>query len=300
MDSAARWSVPVFVMISGALVLHSSSADDPLLFYRRRLSRVLPPLVAWSAIYLVYGHLATNNPKSLDDAVAYILAGRPYFHLYFLYLITGLYLIAPFLRPMVALPDKRVLGIAVLVLLTMEMADNMILISGHGGGANAVTRFVPYLGYFLAGAWLRELEPTRRRIVGAASIVVLGIGATAVGTDLLLANIGFGKGFYLYEYLSITTVPTSLAIFVLFAWSGAFLDRTTNHNFRRLLSVLASSTLGIYVVHPLVIQAFGTLGFGVRSFFVPLAALVSVLTVFLVSLVIVLVVRQMPGLRRLV
>src|SRR3989442_2077501 len=43
-DSAARWSVPLFVMISGALLLHSDLADDPVALYRRRLARILPPL----------------------------------------------------------------------------------------------------------------------------------------------------------------------------------------------------------------------------------------------------------------
>ncbi len=300
MDSASRWSVPAFVMLSGSLLLRADSANDPISFYRRRFLRILPPLIVWSAVYLIYGHFNANNPRTLADAVAYVLAGRPYFHLYFLYLIAGLYLVAPFLRPLVALPGRRVLTIAVVVLLAMAMVDDLLVVWGRTGGVNAVTRFVPYTGFFLAGALLSGMPSSRGRIVTAACVAALGVIATAVGTDLLLANIGFGKGFYLYEYLSVTTVPTSLAVFLLFAWSAPQLDGIAARLPRRTLSVLAGSTLGIYVVHPLVMQGLGAIGLGIRSFFVPLAFVACVLATFAVSLAIVLLLRQVPGIRRIV
>jgi surface polysaccharide O-acyltransferase-like enzyme len=299
-DSASRWSVPLFVMLSGVLLLGGHSADEPISFYRRRLSRILAPLIAWTAIYLVYGHFNADNPKTFDDAVAYVLAGRPYFHLYFLYLIAGLYAVAPLLRPLVALPGRRVLAISVLVLFALEIADDLILVSGHGGGVNAVTRFVPYVGYFLAGPLLTRITPSRGRVIAAAVVAVAGIAATAVGTDILLSNVGFGKGFYLYEYLSVTTVPVTLAVFALFMWSAPQIERLAAHLPARALSRVAAATLGIYVIHPLVMQGFGALGIGFRSFFVPFAVVASVLAIFAVSLVIVLLLRQVPGIRRLV
>jgi len=299
-DSASRWSVPLFVMLSGALLLGGKAADDPISFYRRRLSRILPPLIAWTAIYLVYGHFNADNPKTVHDAVAYVLAGRPYYHLYFLYLIAGLYAVTPILRPLVALAGSRVLTIAVLVLFALEIADDLILVSGYGGGANAITRFVPYLGYFLAGPLLTRISANRGRIITAAVVAVAGIVATAVGTHLLLSTIGFGKGFYFYEYLSVTTVPVTLAVFALFMWSAPLLERLAAHLPARALSRVAAATLGIYVIHPLVMQAFGFLGIGLRGFFVPFAVVASVLAIFAVSLVIVLLLRQLPGVRRLV
>lgn len=299
-DSASRWSVPLFVMLSGALLLTGPAADDPISFFRRRLSRILPPLIVWSAIYLVYGHFNADNPRTVDDAVAYVLAGRPYFHLYFLYLIAGLYAVAPILRPLVALPGRRILTIAVVVLFALEIADDLIVVSGHGGGANAVTRFVPYVGYFLAGPLLTRISPSRGRVITAAIVATLGGAATAVGTDFLLANVGFGKGFYFYEYLSVTTVPVTLAMFALFMWSAPQLKRLAARLPASAISRIAAATLGIYVIHPLVMQGLGVLGLGVRSFFVPLAVFASVLATFAVSLVIVLLLRQVPGIRRVV
>jgi len=298
--SAARWSVPLFVMLSGALLLRADEDDDPIRFYRRRAARLLPPLVAWTTIYLLYGHYSANNPSTLQDAVRYVLAGRPYFHLYFLYLIAGLYVIAPILRPLVALPGTRTLAIAVLVLLALGMVDDVIVVWGHQGGVNAVTRFVPYVGYFLAGPLLARVAASKRRIVLAASVATLGIFATAVGTYLLLANVGVRNAHYLYEYLSVTTVPVTLAVFALFMWSAPQLDRIAGRLPARALSTMAAATLGIYVIHPLVMRGLSFVGLGARAFFVPLAVTVFVLATFAISLVVVLVLHQVPGVRRLV
>ena len=137
-------------------------------------------------------------------------------------------------------------------------------------------------------------------MIGAAVVAVVGIVATAVGTHVLLSNVGFGKGFYFYEYLSVTTVPVTLAVFALFLWSAPQMERLAARLPGRALSIVAAATLGIYVIHPLVMQGLGALGLGVRSFFVPLAAVTSVLATFAVSLAIVLLLRQVPGVRRLV
>ena len=299
-DSLARWSVPVFVMISGWLLLHSELADDPLAFYRRRLARLLPVLVAWSVIYLVYGHIMSNNPRTLRDAFNYLLAGRPWFHLYFLYLIAGLYLVAPFLRPLVTHPNRRVLGAAVLVFLALGMADLFILVWRGLGGVNAITRFVPYIGYFLAGAYLRDLPPTKRKVIAATVTAGVGMVATALGTWLLVGAYGLGRGRYLYEYLSLTTVPVSIAVFALFMWSAPWMDRLAARVPGRAVAVVASTTLGIYVIHPLVLGRLSALGLNVRTSFVPVSVPFMVLAAFVISLLVVLVIRAVPGVRRLV
>lgn len=299
-DSAARWSVPGFVMISGALLLHSDLADDPASFYRRRLARILPPLIAWTVIFLVLGHLILDNPRTLPDALFYLFLGRPASHLYFLFLITGLYLIAPFLRPLVARADRRVLSTAVLVFLGLGIADGLVVAWGGVGQVNAVTRFVPYVGYFLAGAWLVGLPPSRFRMRAAAATAAGGILATALGTGLLVDRLGPGQGLYLYEYLSVTSVPTSLAVFVLFVWSAPSMERMAARLPPRWLSLVAASTLGIYIIHPLVIRGLGMLGLTTGVIPVPLAVPAIALATFLVSLGVVLVMRRLPVLRLLV
>jgi surface polysaccharide O-acyltransferase-like enzyme len=299
LDSMARWSVPVFVMISGYLALNSTLADEPTAFWRRRLSRIAVPLAVWSGIYLVVGHIYLNRPATIGEAVDQILAGSPYYHMYFVYLIAGLYLVTPFLRPLARGPNDRLLGLATIVFLAIGVGDTFITIWTGAGGFNAITRFVAYVGYYLAGAWLARQSPSRgaRRI--AAAVIVGGISLTAVGTAALVPRVGFAQAHYPWEYLSITTVAVSCAVFLLFAWSGPVFEGLSLPT-RRWIAELGAATFGIYLIHPLVLIGWQQVGLEIRTFPVPLATLAIVALTVSVSAALVQILRRIPVLRRTV
>ena len=55
LNQCTRWAVPMFVMVSGALVLRPSAMEVPLgRYYRKRLGRIVPALVAWHVVYIVF------------------------------------------------------------------------------------------------------------------------------------------------------------------------------------------------------------------------------------------------------
>lgn len=99
LDLGFIWAVPAFVMLSGALVLDPRQhVFGPAAFYRRRLVRLAPAFVFWQLFYLVVVRGAISGEgvapaKSLE----LLLQGKAYTHLYFLWLIAGLYLVAPIL-----------------------------------------------------------------------------------------------------------------------------------------------------------------------------------------------------------
>lgn len=53
-DSISRWGVPVFVMVSGALLLDTSKQEGILTFYKKRLSKIFIPIIFWTAFYLFW------------------------------------------------------------------------------------------------------------------------------------------------------------------------------------------------------------------------------------------------------
>src|SRR5689334_22387571 len=84
-DAASRWCVPMFVMLSGALLLRDGREElSPREFYVRRAARLSPALIFWTAFYLGYRRLRdhTGWMELLQDTVK----GEPYFHLWFLYM----------------------------------------------------------------------------------------------------------------------------------------------------------------------------------------------------------------------
>ncbi len=301
-ESAARWCVPVFIMISGALLLTSPRTADTRSFYRRRFVRLGPAIVVWTVAYLVFGYLVNGVPRTLEEAIRSILLGRPYFHLYFLFVIAGLYVAAPALRLVVERLDRRRLAVATGIAFGLAMTDQLILSFAGIGGPNAVTRWLPFVGFFLAGALLRDQSPTPTRIRIAIAIAIGGIVFTALGTALMVGPLGFGlgRGRYLYEYPSITTVPVSLAVFALLAWLGPSLFALLSTRSRTLVASAATASFGIYLIHPMVLTGLSSLGLDGTATIAPIAVGATVGAAFIISWGLVEIIRRLPAVRAIV
>ena len=91
-DSAARMSVPLFVIASSYLLfpLRYSSGE----FFKRRAVRILIPFVVWSVVYaLCYGDPLTNLSTLLLNF------NFTASHLWFVYMLVGIYILMPILSP---------------------------------------------------------------------------------------------------------------------------------------------------------------------------------------------------------
>ena len=250
LDSASRWCVPVFLMVSGALLLDPRRTDRPRDFYRRRLARIGVPLVVWTLVYLVF-RAAWFGDLDPADAARDVAAGTPFLQLYFLYVLAVLYVLTPFLRLVVRHATHRMQAAFGGVLLGLGAADQVLSAFLDVGGASAATRFLPYAGYFTLGWLLRDLPLTRRAVRAAALAFTAMVAATAGLVALSAAFVGWGSpGRYLYGYLSPTVVVTSVAAFVLLrAWGLRAAGSRWAPGHR--VAALSALTFGVYLVHPL-------------------------------------------------
>ena len=91
-DSFVRACVPLFIIASSYLQfpLHYSSEE----FFRRRAVRILVPFVLWTVVYALVWGSPVQNFKDLLLNFNYA-AG----HLWFVYMLVGVYLLMPLLSP---------------------------------------------------------------------------------------------------------------------------------------------------------------------------------------------------------
>lgn len=287
-DSAARWCVPVFVMVSGALLLDSSQPQDTRRFYLRRAARICAPLLFWTIFYLAWrSALDWWDDEHLDLSFwpRKVVEGAPYYHLWYLYMIVGLYLFAPLVRALYqrSQPQARklwvvgILGIAVLDALYRQALD--------AGPGFFLTWFLPYLGYFTAGRMIfdGELRLPRPGLIMAGSVLATAWGVAALSQTGQL-------NLYFYDYFSITVPFMSLAAF---QWILATARVPP-------LSALAPLTFGVYLIHPLFLdlanRAGAYTGDRADAWNVPLLAA----TVFALSVASSWLLRRHPVTRKLV
>ena len=97
-NSVSRWAVPVFIMISGALLLSDARSFNFKYYVQRRLGKVFIPFVVWSLFYAyLSGWTSTGFDSSVSQQVlSDSLHHETYYHLGFFYYFIPLYLLIPF------------------------------------------------------------------------------------------------------------------------------------------------------------------------------------------------------------
>lgn len=292
-DSAVRWCVPVFVMISGALLLDPTKSESLETFYRKRVSRLLIPLVFWTMVYLgwqvVKGKIK-HQPETISSLLTDLLNGQPYYHLWFLYMIIGLYIFTPFFRMIVIQATERSLWFLSFAGLTFAAINSLhTKLNGLSEGL-FINWFLLYVPYFFLGFLLRKTTyyPSPKFVLSAFTASVC---LTAFGFYFLAESAGKTAGLYFYDYLSISVIPMSVC--VMFMFKKRNLPIWDN----KKTKLLASLTLGVYLLHPMVLEVLNFAGVGAMAFPAIISIPIVTLVVYLCSLIGAWVLSRLPGLR---
>lgn len=254
-ESATRWCVPVFVMVSGALLL-GRPISSPREFYRRRGARLLVPLLAWSAVYAALSAYLSRDLEWTTVARA-IMTEVPYYHLWYLYMLVGLYLVVPFLRAFVASASPALIGWFLIVGFALAVSDDVASrVPGGTAASIFVVRFLLYVPYLVAGHFLRGLPasapPPRVLLLsiagGCVAVIALLVGLLAPRLDHLSWEI-------MYSYLNPLVVLMSLCVFRIGITQPLRSARAI-----ALVRRIAPLTLGVYLVHPLWLEGMRRVG----------------------------------------
>jgi len=248
----AHCAIPIFVMISGALLLGSERQESALEFYKRRFYRVGIPLVFWTVFYLIVRQALDGEHLTAGAVLKLILTGDPYYHLWFLYMIAGLYLVTPVLRTFVRHASQRDRVFAIVLILILANAYFQTDVLLWNNRRSIFTVFIPFIGYYLLGYEVRLIDP--KRIPSGVPFLTTIVSAIylAVFAPAFFARQGGVGVRYLFDFFSLPMVFLSIAIF----WAAYLHDMTAKppEGFRKTaLEWLASTTLGVYVLHPLVL-----------------------------------------------
>lgn len=285
-DALVRWCVPLFVMLSGALLLPGAAQMTAADFYRKRLPRLLWPLLGWTAFYLAL-RAGTEPHFTWTHGWRDVVKGMPYYHLWYLYMTLGLYLAAPFIARVTAPAELRLLMVLGLAIAAIESLIG-------SGQASVLTRFVPYIGYFVAGHYLATCawRPAPRRLL----LLALACGALiALATGLLLPTLGPRAWQLMYAYPGPLVIAMSLAL-----WLALLQCSPDGWAASRPVQAIARWSLGIYAIHPLWLLILGRFGLHGLSYHPALAIALTTVAAFALSAASAALLARLPLLRRLV
>jgi len=284
-EGLCRCCVPLFLIASSYLQfpLHYSTGE----FFRRRAVRILIPMLLWTVVYaLVWGE-PIDNFKGLLLNFNYA-AG----HLWFVYMLVGVYLIMPLLSPWAEKVSSRelevYLGIWLITTLfpfVREAAGGVAPLIQAADGLPAQALFPlwgeaswnaygtfyyvsGFIGYLLVGLYLKKFLVQSRWLRWTGWSLFL-MGFVAIVRGLLNRFSATGEVFPLtgdlavavawetpITFCSLPVVLTSVGLMLVFMQGR---QNGESPFYRHIILPLSQAGYGMYLIHMLVLAQFSAL-----------------------------------------
>lgn len=311
-DSMSRWSVPVFVMISGALFLDPSRLIKIKTLFTKNIWRIVCATIFWHIFYALYTFIFESH--SLSVAIKLIIRG--YSHLWFLHMIIGLYLLVPLLRKItentrltryflilaaifsIIIPTffgvyRSIVHYQIIPAIVKSIMRSLINLNN-----SFYFSFTLYFStYFVAGYYLNHIEINKVWQLIIYLLAILGFVVTFVGTNYL--SLRFNKRILpFYDYMSLNVALSSVGVFAFFKELSKKINWNKNSKAVTCMTALSTLTFGIYLIHFLFVRV------GARNFhmfkLMPntfLAVPIISVIIFIISAIIAYIIHQIPWFR---
>jgi surface polysaccharide O-acyltransferase-like enzyme len=296
--------VPLFVILSGALLLQPSKTNEPIRFFlKKRLSRIAIAFGFWSVIYFIWTYYVDNVPLSVDYVLQSMLKGGAYYQFWFIYLIFGLYLITPILRIIVANAPRKILRYTLILwFITVPVVPVFHLVTGYSLDPNLLL-FTGYIGYFIFGFYAMNNNISTKTL---KLILAFGIISTILGYYLMAYPFHSLNQFYFFaDTLSFNIVLSSIAVFLLLCKAPSNWPGTKHPRFARLIHAISENTLPIFFLHVIVLETLNKgLLFSLKISLMQISPVIEIplaatVTLF-ICLGLILALKKVPGLKQLI
>lgn len=296
-DGITHFCVPVFVMISGAFLLDPARGYSLKKLYTVKIFRIITAFAFWSVLYAAITVLKSNKPfgrTMVLDFATNVLKGH--FHLWFMFMIVGLYMLTPLLRKFTQ--DKKMTEyFLILCVVFMFVIPNISLYS-LSNRIDTVASYINekfnmdfvfgYTFYYVAGYYFKQYNPGKLLKI---AIYVLGVAsAVLIPAGTYFYSLEAGKNqFILYAFQSPLIGLLSVALFL--AFKDIFSSLKFGQRSLKVISFLSATSFGVYLVHAAFVNMFDIT---CRTFNPVVSIPVLTAAVYAVSLVVISLVRKIP------
>ena len=260
-ESVVRFGVPAFVMLSGAFLLDPAREYPLKKLYGRKIARLAAAYLFWSVFYVISDHFlarlfGSGAKLTCSRFFTDVIAGK--YHLWFLPMMAGLYVVTPILRHLVENERLTVYFLVLSLLFVFAVNTFDVIPFCHDEITPNIARFdvklvAGFSGYYVWGCWLvrHELKPASRRGIYLAGL--LAVLATVAVNGLTGYRL-HRAGEWMFGNLSLNTLLAATAVFVF--CRQYFRDSRPGPRARKLTGLLGKWSFGIYLVHVFVLGYF--------------------------------------------
>lgn len=240
--------IGLFFMTSGALLLPVRIGVKD--FIVRRLSKIVVPTVVWSIIYLFLNGMGVGDVLGSLYKIPFGPQGTPV--LWFMYTLTGLYLLAPVLSPWLENASRRelefYLGISAL---TFALPYLSSLVAVNLSNTGMLFYFSGYVGYFVLGCYLKRYGCSNL-LYWLSLMVGFGTAFLILAFKIVEAEYDFYSNFW---YLNLPVAAMCVTWFASFQKAENRIAHLSDR-IKGLVAKLSSLSFGIFLCHIAVMRYF--------------------------------------------
>ncbi|MBQ0003019.1 MAG: acyltransferase [Treponema sp.] len=264
-NGISRAGVPLFIMLSGALLLNEDKPFDTKRFYKGSLLWMVLLFIGWLLFYAAFYAFIlpslTGGTSSWQMFADFILSfkGTDYPHLWYMFMIVGGYLMIPVLRLFVKRENRNyifwmIVG-SIIIQFAAKSADTFVTSDAIINVSGFMKKFhmeplTGYTGYFLLGWYLSEfdLKKASRILIYSVTVILLTFSIFALQQWVEFIPAIREK---LYEELSLTACFFGISFFILI--KTLFKEKESKS---KLLTDFSKNSFGMYMIHIVYLELF--------------------------------------------
>lgn len=262
-DSIARFCVPIFLMISGIFLLDKNKSISTIKIYKVYIPRLLIAFSFWSLIYtsaFYYNFYGSFTLLNVKDFIEMFIIGR--YHMWYMWLIMGIYVMLPFLRQ--ALSDnKKMLEYYILIFLVFSSV--MPVLSNFANINIQIQSYISigFTGYIALGYYLNKYSINRSKL---KLIYILGVSSLFFTflITIYMSTKGPQQSTYFFEYLTPNVLLMATALFCYFKYEVSKIK--FNYTVIKTIHLITPLTLTMYLSHDLFNILFRQLNLSIMDY----------------------------------
>lgn len=294
----AYCAVPVFFMITGATLIDYRERYDTKTFFKKRLLKVIIPLIIWSIIYFIINFFKGKfsiNDLSFKFVFEYFFLVKTNPIFWFFVVIIGIYLAIPVIS---LIPQetrrKAFLYIIIITFVFNQFLPDLLyhLNLNYNYDLKFPLTYSGWISFIFIGYYIDKYEIVKKYRVIIYVLGIIGFLTMVVPTIFISYHKNESCSWF-DEYYDAPCVLYSASVFLFF--KSKINNNQIVTKIMPFFNFVAPTTLGIYVLH-IAIRDFLRYFYTYSYFGMNLVLTLSILTI---CFIVVKIVQKIPGLRHI-
>lgn len=303
LNALPRFAVPVFIMISGVLLLNKEISMKKMM---QNVKHALFLLISWNIVYIFLQAVLWGPSEDIMYQILSLPVQQgPSGHLWYAYFIVWFYIFSPVLASMyqaLTMRQKLYFSFAALLLPSIIDLYSKIVLNKGFISSTSTLMTVNYIGMLFLGRILYDLKDKLKHMMKTSlAAIILGLGGMLVCS---------------YHFSKVQNIPTddffketyffaiiyAVGVFIL-AMKFSQIQFNVPAIVKKAVTQLSIYSIGIYFSHCVVIWTLGDLQIGditIRQNETAIAALFCCVLYYIASVIWVYLSSKIPNIKKLI